>query len=281
MEFVRKKSFVVKNSLGMSLVEVLIALGIGGFVILGISSANTYVSNWYYQSVEENTAEENLLLAAFHLKQFLGQAVEVICSGGPLPSPVVLGINNAIPPYIGEGKVDCTYTVAAAVGNPSALAIFNRETGGVTSLVAGNFPSSQFVGSGIYFQPPAGKQSGVLSFAQAPPGSSTISLASALSLDHIVDIQALQFAISTSGRLETITYRLTARYMLQEGGTTSVSYLVIPPVGSTPYKNVTLDVDIGLRDNWLAPSVSGSGTSERLHGGLYYFRTIVPLAVNL
>jgi hypothetical protein len=231
---------ILENSRGLSLIEVVMGLGISTLVMLGVASVSSWVNDSYAQTVEENTAEQNLLLAAFYFKQFLGQAVETVCQSSPpttLSSPTTLAVPfpNTIPPYIGQGLVNCNTVSpwpASAPGNPNALAIFNSEVGGVTSLAPGNYPASQFVGTGIYFYPPAGTQSGILYFAQGQPGSTLINLANAISIDHFVDVQVLQYVTSTVGTISTMTIRLTARYILQTTGTSPVSYLnaiLVPP----------------------------------------------------
>ena len=274
----------LNNSKGFSLTQLIVAMGIATLVLLGVAQVSEWSTNSYLQSVEENTAEQNLLMGAFYLREYLSQAVETICypSVFGLPSPVVLVHNIGVPPYLGEGVIDCRIGHPWPVsppGNPNALGVFNLERGGVATLVPGpgNLPKSDFVGGGIYFQPPQGTQSGKLFFAQAKHGTRFINPTNSVVLDHFVDIQVQSYQASPGGRLQNISILLTTRYMLDQ--TPTPNYLPAPVGPTSRYRDINLTVDVALRDNWLGIT-PGSNTSERVYGGLYFFHTITPPMVH-
>jgi prepilin-type N-terminal cleavage/methylation domain-containing protein len=268
-------------SAGFTLVELLISLVIGTILTAGAGAFFIQGSNQYSNLISQNAASQNLIQAAFYLRFYLNQAVKTQCFGvapfAAIPDPYTLtNVGGGDPVGVGQGVVDCRNGGVAWTPNQyNALAIYNRETGG-SSATNGPPYVSVFQGVGIYFLPPVGTSTGVLIFSLAAPGTKTISSASGITISNLVDIQVLPNSISTAsnGAIESMTYQLRTRYFLSGGGLQT--YLPVPPPGQAPYRDLSLSVQIGFHDNWLGISLDGTGTAQRLDGGIYYFRFSYP-----
>ncbi len=273
----------ISNRDGFSLVEVMVATGIGTIVSAGIAAVFIFAIEQFTVLVEQNAAEESLLWAAYNTRSFLSQAIDLEVHAADLTSSIPAGQ---------KGQVLSSYT-SASDGTIKTLAIFNREM----STAAGATGSNLF-STGVFFinpttTPVAGNQQpwgGVLIFDM---GSNTDNpmwpSLSDLWFDRISEFRIQDVECALPGQsgagcegsnAKSATVVIKARYF-KNAKREQWIYAPTIPAGTViaPYRDIEMTVKVGFRDNVLLNSAGsrvGSTTDERLHGGLYFFRMILP-----
>ncbi len=192
----------------------------------------------------------------------------------------------------------------------NALALFVRENGGDGPNP--NNPTSDYTPTGIFYNPPATIQAlpngsmGTIYIAQAPAvtGNFTVTVAglnSQLKFDHIVAFGLVDSATgppyttfapaSTVGpppvvmnytAVGAVNLYIRARYFKPTSNVKN--YAADPAVAAAAgslFRDIETNVNIGLRDNVLGPSLLGpAGSVERLTSGLYFYRFAGPQMTN-
>jgi hypothetical protein len=182
------------------------------------------------------------------------------------------------------------------------IANFIRDAG---DGPAGGPYYSQYLPSVILFSPPSrptdpiynsgtGNKSGVLWFFQASAGTANLdtSRTAFMKFDHIVDVGVVQNTVDPNNpyptgddvstqpgtqNLRSLSIRIVARYHLSATGIKDYrSGIRNPAPGYATYKDIEMTVPIGFRNNYLGVSSTGSGSSERLYGSLYFFKFSAP-----
>ncbi len=298
----------LRQNRGFTLGETAVSLGIVSVTVLVAISVLTLIVQHFQVMVAQNEAEQNLMQAAYYLRAFGAQAVKTRCSqvnsaanvpsaisNSSWPRPLAIYPNVAgVPddlryaPEVPAGVMDCRFNSAdpaimASVMSP--LALFVREGGG-GGLAA---PASNYLATGFFFEPPkvVGNKatSGVLYLAQnfLGPGNNLVVDRSSLFFDKLVEVRVSNVhpqmsPVFPSTPLQSLTITLTARYFKSNNGIHDYR-----PVGQlnaalvAPFRDITMSVNVGLRDNWLGMSQTGTATSERQNGGVYYYGFWTPL----
>lgn len=123
---------ILKNSKGVSLVELMMTVTIGVIVSLGIASVFVFAMQQFVMLVEKNAAEESALQSAFYLRQYLSQAVELNAVNA------INASNWTCPGSAGCGVIDVNFRLLDEnasgpvqanpdQGNFTRFAVFNRE----------------------------------------------------------------------------------------------------------------------------------------------------------
>lgn len=302
----------MRRESGMSLIELIVSMGTAT-VVLGII-ATIYVSviDYHVSLMNRMEAEENLYRASYYVRTFLGQALKTRCqytnhnvnwdptptelprpgafSGGyaAIATPYVAPPpdNLTVPNGVAHGVVDCR-TRIPGTGNDyipdtyNPIAIFNREFGVGNGATA----ASSIMSTGIYFIPATATQSGRLVLVSNRPGTALTPQTPAeegIILDKFSYVSILAGSVSESLKyksLETLTMRLVTRYFIknQMAGVAVSANDYRPNGTAVDFMDLTNDLTIGFRNNVLSVSTfSGAGNNIRLHGGIYYYRLIVP-----
>ena len=310
-----------RNDQGQSLIEIIVALAIGGIVSLGVATVFTFAIQQFTLMIDQNEAEGNLLQAAYYFRSFVGQAVKTNCCRGancvgggamstipnaPAPAPI-LGLDPAYQSSVGEvppvgvprGFLDCR---TGTYGNPNVTMLGSPAAGlhtlGLFIRESGINATTSYMATGIYFDTnnparwngdagaPGSLKGNVLHFSSSPIGGVVSSTNNSIKFDHIVDVSVVNVqtsAFTTAGGVneqivQSITYRIRARYHKSVTGTRDWGNYdnSNPPAGSAIFRDISMDVTVGLRDNWLGISLAGTGLPERLNGSLYYFKLVAP-----
>lgn len=299
---------------GFSLVELMVVVAIGGITSLVMASIFVFSAQEFHSLIEQNQAEESLLLSSYYLRATLTQAVKLRSVAG---DPVTLfNAATVAPPTaplnIAVGFLDnrrtcndanCTIMPPAGTawpaGVPSALAIFIRENGGfnIDTSTATPWTASQFLPTAIFYRPPNTgvfpQISGRLYVTQAGVGGSITDTDAALQSGLIFD-GIVAFGLSTSnlascpattgsaeynGAIPCVNLYIRVRYF--KGAATSKCYDPDPVVASAVagciYRDVDMRVNINLRNNIINASATGDPLQkDRVNSGLYFFRFTAP-----
>jgi hypothetical protein len=289
----------------------MITVAIVSILGLGIASAFTFGATQFALLQEENMAQTNVQQAAFLLRLFMTNAVKVQCAATPSgalldPNPLTGNpVTGFIPGGVLDGTIDCralgTPNAVGTAGNPwlstqaSALGIFYREN------YAFNVPTSatsNYQAVGVYYQAPDGSDNNMGNLIFSTPGagvaggSVSSTAGTTIIIDHISNIQILGFATTpvlntttglTFNMLQTITYQITARYMSTQGFRDySPAYTTtgVQNAGYAMVNDVVQQVQVSFIDNYLGPDLSSPATptSQRLNGGIYYYKFMAPAA---
>jgi len=286
----------VKNQRGLTLIELMVGVGLGLLVMTGAGFIFTFAMDSFNRLVDQNEAEESLLTAAYALRTVATQGVEVFgvssivsgfASGGQI-------LNTVLDPQ--DSNTDYNSVTSAAIaGTVEDLAAFYREAGQVGVPLANANGASDFRPTGIFFRKPAATCVGTsLNVLESCSGALIIDIGaiSGNSVDGTTTTTKLIYnrfvaaklvtnnISSTDGdRAKEARFSLTVRYFLQ-GKSSAYNYLpftaefaesanVAP--ADLRYRDRTMEVFIGFRNNYLGPSQLQPGQPERLHGSLYYF----------
>jgi type II secretory pathway pseudopilin PulG len=284
----------------MSLIELMVAVGIGGIVTLGIAGVFSYGIQQFQLLVDQNKTEESLLLASYYTRFYLTNALDTGC-GAVAPTWSFPNPQYQTPAANPQGRVHCALTDSTGgswpvmMPNTSGLfAIFFRESGGADATDPNGIAYSDIRPSAVAFRPPcstatdatclADPKSGRLYFVSAPAGGGLALTDGGLWFDRLVDF-AIQGTPRSSGngRLQSLDIHIIARYFKSTTGrrgyerfATNMSGQMTANGLQANYRDVDMVVSVGFRDNALGNSLTGMNQQERLHGGLYYFRTFLP-----
>ncbi len=176
-----------KEANGFSLVELMVAMGIGTIVSLGVSTLFIFAVEQFTILVEQNNTEEELLWASYHTRSFLSQAVGLRTPDPAIPNeiegagdgPEGLNVNHfqvsgggaATQGVILENYISSTdFDTAGNSLDIDLITLFPRENGFPTG--SGNaFTGSKLFTSAIYFQRPTIGTAGKIYFIVGREGT--------------------------------------------------------------------------------------------------------------
>ncbi len=300
----------------MSLLELLIAAAISTIIVLGAGSILVFVADAFGKIVDKDEAETSMTRAGYYLRTIATQALNlnvVAVDGniegiGDAGSAATASLTSGQILNAADSRILDPSGTAADRGRLIELAVFHRE-----GSITGN---SRFWPTGIFFKTPWNtcppnaaalavansntreKCSGQLiiitnNFAtDAQQRISGVFDAAANQLyQYPTTYNAEVFDRFTSLVLTTTSvggganyardarFRLTVRYFLTGS---PLNYNYIPSDGVNPpttfgFKDLSMEVYVGFRNNFLGRSQLVIDEAERLHGSLYYFPFISPL----
>jgi hypothetical protein len=233
--------------------------------------------------VEQNAAEESLLWAAYNTRSFMSQAVDLEVHASPVSTSIT---------FPAKGQILDSFT-SASDGAIQTVAAFGREM----SSAAGASSSTIF-STGIFFvnpsSTPVGSNAqpwgGVLIFDMGSAGGAGGAMWPTLGdlwFDRISEfkIQDVECAIPGAtgagcigSNAKSATVIIKARYF-KNAKRDQWIYGTAGAATVAPYRDIEMTIKVGFRDNVLLNSAGsrvGSTTDERLHGGLYFFRMMLP-----
>lgn len=265
---------------GFSLIEVMIAAGIGTIVSAGIATVFIFALEQFTVLVEQNATEESLLWAAYNTRAYLSQAVDIRVQDPPMPMPLNVG---AAPNY---GRILRQFdSTTVGAGTFNLIAGFQREVGDGSGGGASIFratsiwlvtPSATAVGNS---QQPWG---GILFFSEGgAPGLGDLWF-DRISYFALQDVECTDPnpALCNGFPIKSATVVIRARYFKTVKKDQWFYRTSNPmPAGIGGYRDIEMTVKVGFRNNILlgaGQSRVGGTTAERLHGGLYFFRMPLP-----
>ncbi len=297
----------LSNQAGVSLVELMISVGVSAIVILGAGTVMAFVTDAFTKIVDKDEAEVSITKAAYALRTIAVQAVDLRVVTTPGAGA------DEIPAALTTGEildsVDSVAQFPSITGTPTdrgrmlELAMFQRE--------ASQNGNSNFQTTGIFFKTPwavcppnttvantnlygstredcSGQlilawnnaaQTGPLTNVFAATPNQLFLPNANVHLDIYDRMTAV--VLTTTGVAAAPSYardarfRLTARFFL---GWSSLNYNYDPAnTVNSQTKEVTMEVYVGFRNNFLGRSQLVIDEPERLHGSLYYF----PFATSL
>jgi len=268
----------------------MVTIAVVAILGVAVASAFTFGAQQFASLQEMNQAQTNVQRAAYYLKLFMSNALKVQCSGvSPMGAPLSLtDVSGLDPQLVADGLVDCVGSNPwPKLNNVYALAAFYRENAGYNLATGPTAVTSQYQAVGIYFQPPNGTDynMGILGFASEIGGApnSVSSKNNVVVVDHISNIQVTNYSttpvikgITTYNMLTSITYQITTRYFNGRGNRNFAPG--VPAGGDATPVDVVEQINIALHDNYLGSDLtdSANGTAQRLNGGVYYFKFVVP-----
>ncbi|MDZ4676219.1 MAG: hypothetical protein SGI74_01815 [Oligoflexia bacterium] len=309
---------------GQSLIDVVIAMGVGLIISLGVGAIVTFGMEQFNMLRNQNLAQESLLQAGFEFRVKMSNAVKTYCcsrvsscnvSGGKIPlayTPRVPGAGfpnpyqtirlpdgtDFIPTTIPVGVVDCRPVNIASLATwtdpVQPFALFVRENGSGTT--------SDYRSTGIFFQKPAGTEPGIIYFADSDgtveltPSTGGVFFSNVVNMgvdasdpsalkeapidtNSAVDMNQTTGALeNATGALQGMNIRIRVRYFTKITDPAQISYAPDKVNGSPNiFRDVDVVVNIPFRNNILGYTTSGvSTTTERIHGGIYYYKFDAP-----
>ena len=257
------RNFVL-NSKGFSLLEFVTSSGITAFVLLAAAGIFVYSVDWFNILVQENHAEENVLIASYQIKNTISQAVNT-------------DVVNPLPPTLNRGVVLSSFDSSLAVdGSVTTLAAFQREA--ATDGAAG----SNLQPTAIFFTAPRapaanGDSSGVLQIdlrQVAGPGifNAANDVGGSLIFNNVSHFKWDAFDVNEASvgsnlPAKRITIEIWTRSFKTNDKTKwEFRQAVVPAISFADHK---MTVEINMRNNNLDP---GSVVPKFVFGGIYFFR---------
>lgn len=281
---------------GFSLIEVVVAVGIGGIISSVVATIFVFAVEQFTVLVEQNAAEESLLWASYTTRAFLGQAVDLKVTSGSAIDP------DITPTESGRILSQYSSTDAFRIGNTAAVAVFGREnmTGVSTNAMTSDiYASAVFVfsppitptgssaapvGGAIYFDPGA-PVSATMSATQNDVWFDRISEFRIEDVECVTDVGTAQGSACNGWTAKSATIVIKARYFKTARRNRWIwQQMSVIPAGTDvgPFRDVEMSIKVGFRNNLLLGGTSGPQSrvgmegQERLHGGLYFFRMTLP-----
>lgn len=281
----------------MSLIELMVGVAISSFVIVGAGALLTFAMGSFVRIIDQNAAEESLLTAAYALRTVATQAVDLYgvnaitmgAQGGQILNPQADPTSSASDFNSVGLAADDTFNIAAFKRQAVAQGIPPYEIGGAAFTIANNFRET-----GIFFKTPRANCIGQADDFRACSGNLIITLGTeagnanatipatvddgpTLRYENFVSllVRTTSVANGNPSYAREATFTLTVRYFLS-GNRSQYIFLPNPPAGTQNYKDKSMEVFIGFRNNYLGPSQLATGDPERLHGSLYYFPFQIP-----
>lgn len=310
---VNKALKILRNSKGVTLVELMATAAIGAIVSMGIASVFIFAMQQFTVLVEKNAAEENALQITYYLRQYLSQAVDV---------NAVTAVGSSVAG--GTGQIDVNFrlldTAFSGIGAPDTgqfarFAIFNREAGSY-NVASNAIPTagSDMRPTGIFIRDTNTNQntfpdasSGAVVFDFNTDSGVLIPQPNDLFFSRIHDFQVQRVNCSGAGgyaaevvredtgqiltclpagwtpganewKIKTITLVVHTRYFKTA---TKGDWNYRAPVGGGafgPYRDIVQTVKINFKNNTLTENslVGGAGEEERVHGSLYFYDYMLP-----
>ncbi len=283
----------------MSLIELMIGVLISSVVIAGAGAIFVYSMSSFVRIVDQNDAEEQLLSAAYVLRLVATQAVDLqgvaaIGAGGGAGQIV----NTTIDPVTPTWDFDSEIAPWNNANEAYAVAIFKRQVSPDDAALPFTLANS-FQATGIYFRNPPASAGGALDVpclssddlircsgqlilnlgARGAGGvpsvlpAAAVAIGAPVSFSHFVSlkVQTTTVANASPSYAKEATFRLTVRYFLG-GSRTDYDFRFAPNLNRVRgYRDKSLDVIVGFRNNYLGPSQLVASDAERLHSSLYYF----------
>jgi hypothetical protein len=256
-----------RNNLGYTLIELLMASGIGALVILGSTTMllQFLQASWYSNHTSEQWS--NIQTAQLILPQYFGQALNVDWT-------------NAAIGNIGAGRGQIRFFTSGfnATGGaqaPESVAAFLREAG----YPSPSNPGSDIRATAVYFRNPSVSESGQLIVSSSGPGFGPANLSSNDPwnvLDSIVELEVGNAGyLSVPGDpVRALRLRIVFRRFI-DPDQTQWQYC---PQDQIPSNNAcqtsarfvdeTVFLDIPVVNNRIPTDF---GTEETLYGNLYFF----------
>ncbi len=279
------------NSKGFSLIELMIAVGIGLILILIVAGIAVIGFSQMNSLRDRLAAEENLNRVEILLRSTVGQAVDI------RSVDVVYGANFPVSTWAGGLRAPFLWnTIASTPANWNTIGHFYREMGGtMTTGVQGNgdlFPTA------IFYRRPTATTSGVLFFHMGmgtppptpPPKATTLTPSySEPYVDRISFLQMDKNLNDAYGRVSSLRFRVAVRYH----DFSSIARVWCPVadiqaatagcVTAAKYRDLEKEFTILVRNNLLKPAgtagMTGTLAEERVMGFLYFFKLISPLGI--
>jgi hypothetical protein len=276
---------LLAGSRGTSLTELMIGISISTIVILGAGSLLSFAMTNFVRIVDQNSAEEELLTASYILRTVATQAVDlygVAAITAANQGGQIINVNTDPASIVNDFT-----SVGAAADEVFNIAAFKRQ---ISPTVANTIPlNDSFRETGIFFKAPAADCVGSTDNHIACSGNLVITMGdepggpAATVLDAMTDgfVQRFHYLVSMQVRTTTVlnaspsyakeaVFFLTVRYFIS-GNRTQYNYLPVPPANGPSFRDKSMEVFVGFRNNYLGPSQLVAGDPERLHGSLYYF----------
>lgn len=187
---------------GYSLVELLIAVALQGIVLVMMIQVFTQVARMQSDLTEQKKSEETSMSVGYFMRSIVGQAVDLGWAG-----PVSLNSGCCI---AGRGLIRQydSYNVApTTTADVDTIGVFWREW--APSIDA---PTSQFVGTAIFYQRPTPTTSGVLYIdLGSRAGGAMAPSADDMIFDGLVGLSVTDAQVSAFGAVSSVRVRFTTR----------------------------------------------------------------------
>jgi hypothetical protein len=298
----RRASQILRSSKGLSLVELLVALGILAIVTIALAGLSSQMASDFKTASERVSQEEAADEIVYHLKQVLSNAVELVDpDGDPVGKNSVSNKYGQIAPY----ELLASWDPSASAPKAEPLALFFRDALPSITITAVPDDSQRFVPIGIYFIRPTPTTYGVLTIDLGDKDTTSLpSKAPALRFTHLVNLKLHDFAIESVANSSGGVDRKVASFMVtfttrvfKAGHEQEAKWCPPPKMGSGPcvtstyYHDLTKSFEVVVRNNLLGPSTSRrisrtdptSGKTyydpepRRAIEGVYFLRPLVPV----
>ncbi|MCB0348129.1 MAG: hypothetical protein KDD37_04800 [Bdellovibrionales bacterium] len=269
----------------MTLIEIMVASGLSVVVSMGIAGIYIFAIQQFTILVNMNTAQENVLWMAYHTKNVMSQAVNLVdpvSLNPPSPKCVVSvgAINGCIPDF-----TTTTNTGGAAV--ISNVASFQREWSTGFNAAGVSIPS-ELLPTTIFLELPRPNTEGRIYFdLNTTPGTvmtaglDDISYGQVVKYDLRVNVESIYGTFQFTG----VDVDMATRY--HRSSSDNKRWCVPLPNDATggcidgvASSDVSMRFSVGLRNN-KALVKTAAGQSRSIHGGVYYYRFIPPIFTDV
>ena len=253
----------LSNYQGMSLIEVVVAVGILGILGLVFHTLMLNIQKEYLTVSERITLETEAADLAFYLKHYLSNAVELYDSG----TGSVAGNFSNTQGRIREFNLSSLWTVSSGPGVAEPVALFFRET-----LKSRQTPvppdAERYLPTGLFLVRPTINRYGVIGFSL---GDSTTNVLSGTpgrvspKFGRLVDLRLQSFVTDGSSGFRKLQSMVVTFTLRAYRGGADQDHTWCPPAQmltvavcqtQSPYFDLTKSVEIVLRNNVLGMSTS-------------------------
>lgn len=277
----------IKNNRGMTLVNLITAVGVSGLVLLIIATLSMYVYVQFENTKAQLQAEASANRLEYLFKLYLTQAINI---SGVTGLTEVTGANFSVNDATATGRWFGVPNGAAVVwdqmgdlvGNWATLGVFVRETGMGTD--------SDLQPTAIWYRKPTAATSGVIFFdTGATPGNMVPDYGDPF-VSGITRFEFQRQDIGVPAQLSSLRINFRLRYQRKRGNagvnwcptvdiTNGVAGCATP---GASYREIEKNFDVVLRNNFRsAVGVNGTPGEVRTLGRLYFFQITNPARWNL
>lgn len=284
-----------KRIRGFSLIEVMVAIGVSGTVLLVVTTLSMFAYYQFHNMKSRLEAETSANRLEYLFKSYLSQALNI--SGVVTlteASGMVATIADAATgqgQWLGDPNTTNTYNrMSDIAGDWLTLGVFVRE--------AGTGPNGLPLPAAIWYRKPSPATSGVIFFENidgtAMPAA--VNMTPDYGDQFVSGVTNLEFQrqdLGEAGALQLSSLRIsfTLRYGIRHSQAAGQNWCPQADIAAavagcvTPglnYREVTRNFEIVLRNNFrTANSITGGARETRTLGPLYFFRVINPARWSL